>query len=63
MKSFIAYCGLDCEVCEARIATVNDDNVLRNSCMTVQKRYLRTHIIFTIKERIISLFSVSPLCL
>ena len=31
MKSFIAYCGLDCEVCEARIATVNDDNVLRKS--------------------------------
>ena len=26
MKSFIAYCGLDCEACEARIATVNDDN-------------------------------------
>ena len=31
MKSFIAYCGLDCEACEARIATVNDDNVLRKS--------------------------------
>ena len=31
MKSFIAYCGLDCEVCEARIATVNDDIVLLKS--------------------------------
>ena len=31
MKGFIAYCGLDCEVCEARIATVNDDNALRKS--------------------------------
>lgn len=29
MKKFIAYCGLDCETCEARIATVTDDNLLR----------------------------------
>ena len=29
MKALIAYCGLDCEKCEARIATVNDDNDLR----------------------------------
>jgi len=29
MKAFIAYCGLDCETCEARLATVHDDNVLR----------------------------------
>ena len=29
MDKFIAYCGLDCETCEARIATVTDDNVLR----------------------------------
>ena len=29
MKEFIAYCGLDCEKCEARIATVNNDNELR----------------------------------
>lgn len=29
MNDFIAYCGLDCEVCEARKATVNDDNDLR----------------------------------
>ena len=25
----IAYCGLDCDRCEARIATVNDDDELR----------------------------------
>lgn len=31
MKDFIAYCGLDCESCEARTATVNDDNALRKS--------------------------------
>ena len=29
MKDYIAYCGLDCETCEARMATVNDDNELR----------------------------------
>ena len=29
MKDFIAYCGLDCEICEARLATVNDDVNLR----------------------------------
>lgn len=29
MNEFIAYCGLDCEKCEARIATVNNDNELR----------------------------------
>jgi len=26
----IAYCGLNCEKCEARIATINNDNNLRN---------------------------------
>ncbi len=25
----IAFCGLDCEVCEARTATVNNDDALR----------------------------------
>lgn len=29
MKEFTAYCGLDCETCEARIATVNNDDALR----------------------------------
>ncbi|MDD3221401.1 MAG: DUF3795 domain-containing protein [Clostridia bacterium] len=29
MKDLIAYCGLDCEKCDARIATLNDDNKLR----------------------------------
>lgn len=29
MDRMIAVCGLDCEICEARIATVNDDNELR----------------------------------
>lgn len=29
MTDYIAFCGLDCEQCEARIATINDDNKLR----------------------------------
>lgn len=29
MKELIAYCGLDCEKCDARIATMNNDNELR----------------------------------
>ena len=29
MNKMIAYCGLDCEKCEARLATTNNDNGLR----------------------------------
>ena len=29
MNAYFAYCGLDCETCEARIATINNDNALR----------------------------------
>ena len=29
MKKLIAYCGLDCEACEARLATIRDDSGLR----------------------------------
>ena len=29
MKEFIAYCGLNCETCEARMATINNDDTLR----------------------------------
>lgn len=29
MNDYIAYCGLDCETCEARLATVNNDDELR----------------------------------
>ena len=28
-KDFIAYCGLDCEKCEARIATISNDDAMR----------------------------------
>jgi len=29
MNNFIACCGLDCEKCEARLATINNDDALR----------------------------------
>ena len=29
MNRFIACCGLDCEKCDARIATITNDNALR----------------------------------
>ena len=29
MNEYISYCGLDCEACEARLATVNNDDALR----------------------------------
>ena len=29
MNEYIAFSGLNCETCQARIATINDDNELR----------------------------------
>ena len=29
MKDMIGYCGLDCETCDAYLATINDDQALR----------------------------------
>ena len=29
MTKFIAFCGLNCETCDARLATINNDNELR----------------------------------
>ena len=29
MNEYIAYCGLNCEACEACLATVNNDDALR----------------------------------
>ncbi|MGN1013939.1 MAG: DUF3795 domain-containing protein [Butyricicoccus sp.] len=29
MKKMIAYCGLDCEKCDAYLATIHDDQALR----------------------------------
>ena len=36
MNNYIAYCGLNCETCEARLATVNNDNAL---CERVAKEW------------------------
>lgn len=30
MNKFIAFCGLNCETCEARLATVSDDDEMRS---------------------------------
>ncbi len=30
MKDYIGYCGWNCETCQARIATINDDDELRS---------------------------------
>ena len=37
MKKYIAYCGLDCESCEARLATLNDDNAIRNKLCPIRQ--------------------------
>ena len=37
MKDLIGYCGLDCEKCHAYLATINDDQALREKM--VSKRY------------------------
>lgn len=29
MNTYVAYCGLDCKTCEARLATANNDQALR----------------------------------
>lgn len=29
MRDMIAYCGLDCEKCDAYLATINNDQALR----------------------------------
>lgn len=29
MDEFISYCGLNCETCDARVATLNNDDGLR----------------------------------
>lgn len=38
MKELIGYCGLDCEQCDARIATVNNDEDLRENTAELWSR-------------------------
>ena len=49
MDKFIAYCGLDCEKCEARIATINNDDNLREQ---VAKKWSKLNNIKITKEMI-----------
>ena len=38
MKELIGYCGLDCEQCDARIATFNNDEDLRENTAELWSR-------------------------
>lgn len=49
MNKFIAYCGLDCSTCEARIATINNDDNLRNE---VAKKWSKLNNTLITKEMI-----------
>ena len=49
MDKLIAYCGLDCSKCEAYIATINNDDVLRE---TVPKKWSELNNVEITKEMI-----------
>lgn len=38
MKDLIAYCGLDCETCDAYLATLHNDNALRKKTAALWSR-------------------------
>lgn len=44
MKDLIAYCGLDCEKCDARIATINNDDELRKKTADLWSRLNQVEI-------------------
>lgn len=35
MNRYIAYCGLNCETCDTRLATIRDDDALREKVATL----------------------------
>ncbi|MBQ6559420.1 MAG: DUF3795 domain-containing protein [Erysipelotrichaceae bacterium] len=43
-KEYIAYCGLDCETCEARIATEQNDDEMRQRVAKEWSELNRTEI-------------------
>lgn len=49
MNKYIAYCGLNCEKCEARIATINNDDELREK---VAKKWSELNQVEITKEMI-----------
>ncbi len=44
MSDFIAYCGLNCKTCDARLATVNDDAELRKKVAALWSKLNDTEI-------------------
>lgn len=44
MKNLIACCGIDCETCDARIATVANDDVLREETAAKWTEWYKTDI-------------------
>lgn len=44
MNNMIAYCGLNCETCEARIATINNDDTLREKVATLWSKLNKVEI-------------------
>lgn len=45
MRKMIAYCGLDCEKCDAYIATLNNDQALREKTAELWSRLNNTSIL------------------
>lgn len=44
MKNMIAYCGLDCEKCDAYLATKNNDQALREKTAKLWSELNNAHI-------------------
>ncbi len=44
MNRFIAYCGLNCETCDARTATINNDDTLRKTVAELWSKLNQTEI-------------------
>ncbi|WP_061322027.1 DUF3795 domain-containing protein [Clostridium botulinum] len=44
MRKLIACCGLDCEKCNARMVTLNDDNTLREKTAKLWSKLNRVTI-------------------
>ena len=50
MNKMIACCGINCETCEARLATINDDDQLRKEVSRkwceMNHNYARDHQLY-----------------
>ena len=45
MNDMIAYCGLDCEKCDAYLATINDDQSMREKTAKLWTELNQAHIL------------------